>query len=120
MKQDVGDVTILVNNAGVVSGTKFLDLPDDKVDLTFKVNTMAHFWVSRTEFVHCVTWDRYTVVPVFIACSMQKNGVRRPGESYHMIHDINVNMSPCLESVMSHMLQITLVYWIYTHACTWP
>lgn len=59
MKQDVGDVTILVNNAGVVSGTKFLDLPDDKIDLTFKVNTTAHFWVSRTEAVHCVTWDWY-------------------------------------------------------------
>ena len=37
VKQDVGDATILVNNAGVVSGTKFLDLPD-KVELTFKVN----------------------------------------------------------------------------------
>ena len=59
MKQDVGDVTILVNNAGIVSGTKFLDLPDDKIDLTFKVNTTAHFWVSRTEAVHCVTWDWY-------------------------------------------------------------
>ena len=59
VKQDVGDVTILVNNAGVVTGTKFLDLPDDKIDLTFKVNTTAHFWVSRTEAVHCVTWDWY-------------------------------------------------------------
>ena len=57
MKQDGGDVTILVNNAGVVSGTKFLDVPDSKVDLTFRVNTIAHFWVSRTEFVPCVTWD---------------------------------------------------------------
>ena len=46
IKKDVGDVTILINNAGVVTGKKFIDLPDDKVDLTFKVNTIAHFWVS--------------------------------------------------------------------------
>ena len=46
IKKEVGDVTFLVNNAGVVSGKKFMDLPDDKVDMTFKVNTIAHFWVS--------------------------------------------------------------------------
>jgi len=46
VKRDVGDVTILVNNAGIVTGKKFLELPDDKIDLTFRVNTTAHFWVS--------------------------------------------------------------------------
>lgn len=47
MKRDVGDVTILVNNAGVVSGKKLMDTPDEKVEMTFQVNTLAHFWVSE-------------------------------------------------------------------------
>ena len=47
VKKDVGDVTILINNAGVVSGKKLQDLPDDKIELTFQVNSIAHFWVSH-------------------------------------------------------------------------
>lgn len=45
VRQEVGDVTILVNNAGVVSGKKFFQNSDEMIDLTFKVNTVAHFWV---------------------------------------------------------------------------
>jgi len=40
-------VDILVNNAGIVSGKTFLDTPDEKIDLTMKVNTMAHFWLLK-------------------------------------------------------------------------
>ena len=43
--KDVGDVNILVNNAGIVTGKKFLDCPDAMVEKTMAVNTMAHFWV---------------------------------------------------------------------------
>ena len=46
MKQEVGDVTVLINNAGIVTGKKLLDCADDKVEQAFRVNTMAHFWVS--------------------------------------------------------------------------
>ena len=42
----VGDVTILINNAGVVTGKTFYELPEKMVDLTFSVNTVAHLWVS--------------------------------------------------------------------------
>ena len=38
-------MTVLVNNAGIISGNKFFDLSDNMIDLTFKVNTVAHFWV---------------------------------------------------------------------------
>ena len=47
MKEDVGEVTVLINNAGIVSGKKFFDVSDDMADLTFKVNTAAHFWVRH-------------------------------------------------------------------------
>ena len=39
-------MTVLVNNAGVVSGKKLFDVADKMVDLTLQVNTAAHFWVS--------------------------------------------------------------------------
>ena len=46
VKKEVGDVTILINNAGIVSGKKFMDTPDGLIQKTFEVNTMAHCWVS--------------------------------------------------------------------------
>lgn len=47
VQQDVGVVDILINNAGVVSGKSFLDIPDEKIQLTMDVNTMAHFWTCK-------------------------------------------------------------------------
>ena len=45
MKEEVGDVTILFNNAGVMTTGSVLDLTDDQIERTFQVNVLAHFWV---------------------------------------------------------------------------
>lgn len=45
VKNEVGEVTILINNAGIVSGKKFMETEDWKLQKTMEVNTMAHFWV---------------------------------------------------------------------------
>ena len=45
VKEEVGDVAVLVNNAGVVSGKKFMENNDASVERTFGVNTLSHFWV---------------------------------------------------------------------------
>lgn len=42
---EVGEVTILVNNAAVVIGRKLLDCPDQEIEKTFDVNLLAQFWV---------------------------------------------------------------------------
>merc|ERR1711970_626535 len=47
IKKEVGDITILVNNAGIVSGTYLLDTPDHKITKTFDVNVMSHFWTIK-------------------------------------------------------------------------
>ena len=38
-------VSILVNNAGIVIGKKFMETPDHLLIRTMDVNVMAHFWV---------------------------------------------------------------------------
>jgi len=45
--KEVGPVSILVNNAGIVSGTSLLNTPDHKIIKTFEVNTLAHFWTIK-------------------------------------------------------------------------
>ncbi|NXB77420.1 RDHE2 dehydrogenase, partial [Donacobius atricapilla] len=47
VKKEVGDVSILINNAGIVIGKRFLDSPDSLMEKTMEVNTMAHFWTYK-------------------------------------------------------------------------
>ncbi|NXC11323.1 RDHE2 dehydrogenase, partial [Orthonyx spaldingii] len=47
VKKEVGDVSILINNAGIVIGKRFLDSPDPLVEKTMEVNAMAHFWTYK-------------------------------------------------------------------------
>ncbi|KAM3965809.1 estradiol 17-beta-dehydrogenase 11 [Aphomia sociella] len=47
VKEEVGRVTLLVNNAGVVSGQYLLDTPDHLIQRTFDVNILAHFWTVK-------------------------------------------------------------------------
>jgi len=39
-------VSLLVNNAGIVTGKKLMDCTDENILATFDVNSLAHFWVS--------------------------------------------------------------------------
>jgi all-trans-retinol dehydrogenase (NAD+) len=43
----LGPVSILVNNAGIVQGRSFLSATDEEMEMTMKVNTLAHFWTVK-------------------------------------------------------------------------
>lgn len=47
VRKKVGDVTILVNNAGVVAGTPLLDTPDHLLHRTVDVNLKSFFWTFK-------------------------------------------------------------------------
>ncbi|XP_053311770.1 estradiol 17-beta-dehydrogenase 11-like [Spea bombifrons] len=47
VKQDVGDIDILINNAGVVFCADLLTLQDNQIQKIFDVNILAHFWTTR-------------------------------------------------------------------------
>ncbi|KAM6350001.1 LOW QUALITY PROTEIN: epidermal retinol dehydrogenase 2 [Podargus strigoides] len=40
-RQEVGDVTILINNAGILPGKKFFDTPDEEFEKTLRVNFLS-------------------------------------------------------------------------------
>ncbi|KAJ8683195.1 hypothetical protein QAD02_018987 [Eretmocerus hayati] len=48
VKLEVGNVTILINNAGYVYGKTLLDIPDDEIERTFKVNIISHYWTTKS------------------------------------------------------------------------
>ncbi|GMR35763.1 hypothetical protein PMAYCL1PPCAC_05958, partial [Pristionchus mayeri] len=47
VKKEVGDVDILINNAGVVTGKKLLDSPDELIQLTMNVNALACLFTAK-------------------------------------------------------------------------
>ncbi|ELT99901.1 hypothetical protein CAPTEDRAFT_124216 [Capitella teleta] len=47
-KEEVGEVDILVNNAGIVTGGQFLKCSDRLMVKCMEVNTMAHFWTTKS------------------------------------------------------------------------
>jgi len=47
VRDEVGDVAVLVNNAGILHTKNYLsgELSDEDIQKSFSVNTLAHFWV---------------------------------------------------------------------------
>ncbi|KAG5268610.1 hypothetical protein AALO_G00214440 [Alosa alosa] len=47
VRREVGEVNLLINNAGVVSGHPLLECPDELIERTMVVNCHAHFWTTK-------------------------------------------------------------------------
>lgn len=47
VSREVGHVSILVNNAGVVAGRRLLECPDELLERTLLVNCHALFWMTK-------------------------------------------------------------------------
>uniref|UniRef100_A0A8D0DQS5 Estradiol 17-beta-dehydrogenase 11 n=1 Tax=Salvator merianae TaxID=96440 RepID=A0A8D0DQS5_SALMN len=47
VKKEVGDVSILVNNAGVVATSDLLSTQDKQIEKIFEVNILAHHWTTK-------------------------------------------------------------------------
>jgi all-trans-retinol dehydrogenase (NAD+) len=70
VRSDIGAVDVVVNNAGVVSGSRLLDLPDEKIEQTFAVNTLALYWVTRAFLPEMVRRNRGHVVTIASAAGL--------------------------------------------------
>lgn len=48
VRGEVGHADILINNAGIISGKPLMDIPDEKIEATMKVNVLALFWTTKS------------------------------------------------------------------------
>ncbi|CAG0898908.1 unnamed protein product, partial [Cyprideis torosa] len=63
---DVGPrgIDILINNAGIVIGRNFLDLPDHLIEKNFQVNIMSHFWTTKSFLPAMMKKDKGHIVTI--------------------------------------------------------
>lgn len=47
VSDSIGDIGVLILNAGIVSGKKFQDQTDEDAERLMQVNTMSHFYLTR-------------------------------------------------------------------------
>jgi len=65
-----GAVDILINNAGVVSGRSLLELPDEKIEATFAINTLSLFWVTKALLPQMIEQRRGHIVTIASASAL--------------------------------------------------
>lgn len=47
LRREIGDVDVVVNNAGILNGGPFLLLKDEEIKRTIDINLLAYFWTCR-------------------------------------------------------------------------
>ncbi len=67
---DVSEVDVLVNNAGIVTGAPFLELPDESIEATFRINVFPLFWVTKAFLPGMVAQGRGHVVTIASAAGL--------------------------------------------------
>ena len=65
-----GDVDVVINNAGVVTGDWFLDAKPENIERTFQVNVLALYWVTRSFLEGMMNRDRGCVVTIASAAGL--------------------------------------------------
>lgn len=69
MRAEVGEPTVLINNAGVARGKTILDAEPGDVRFTFDVNTLSHYWLTKAFLPSMVKRNHGMIVTVASAAS---------------------------------------------------
>ncbi|MBK9178393.1 MAG: SDR family oxidoreductase [Acidimicrobiales bacterium] len=70
VRAEVGDPMVVVNNAGVVSGERLVDLAPEKIERTFAVNVLALYWVTKAFLPAMLAYGEGHVVTVASAAGL--------------------------------------------------
>ncbi|KAK9479380.1 hypothetical protein V1514DRAFT_328474 [Lipomyces japonicus] len=64
IKQEIGDVTVLINNAAITQGKTILDLTFEEIDNTMKINLVSNFYTVKAFLPGMVKLRRGYVVTI--------------------------------------------------------
>ncbi len=69
-KAKVGSVDILINNAGIVTGKKLLEIPDERIEAVIGVNVLALYWLAKSFLPEMIERDSGHVVTMASAAGL--------------------------------------------------
>ncbi|KAF2734706.1 NAD(P)-binding protein [Polyplosphaeria fusca] len=64
IKREMGDPTVLINNAGCARGKSILDATEKDIRLTFNVNTLSHYFLAQQFLPAMIRSNHGTIVTV--------------------------------------------------------
>ena len=70
VKHEAGPPDSLINNAGVVTGKRFLDCDDKEIERTLGVNTLALFWTAKAFLPGMISRNQGHIVTVASAAGL--------------------------------------------------
>ncbi|CAG9328670.1 unnamed protein product [Blepharisma stoltei] len=73
-KQQFGDPTILINNAGIVSGKSFTETSLEVMERTMKVNVISHFYTLKEFLPAMIAADKGHIVTIASAAGLSGTG----------------------------------------------
>ncbi|KIW00247.1 uncharacterized protein PV09_08138 [Verruconis gallopava] len=90
IRDDLGEATVLILNAGIGSGETILAEPVEMLEKTFQVNTLSHFYLAREFLPHMIKHNHGHVVTVAsmasftpIASNVQYSCTKASALSFH-------------------------------------
>ncbi|NXE10866.1 RDHE2 dehydrogenase, partial [Lophotis ruficrista] len=99
VRKEVGDVTILINNAGILLGKKFCDIPDEDFEKTLRVNFLSQVWTCKAFLPAMMTRNHGHLVSTVSATGLL--GVYRTSDYAASKHAI-IGMMEALNSELYH------------------
>jgi len=95
VREEVGNVTVLINNAGIMITKQFMKFTDQEIENTVNVNLMGQIWMVREFLPAMVTADRGSIVfmcglpghagaPYMVPYSASKFAIRGMMESLYI------------------------------------
>ncbi|KAK3581349.1 hypothetical protein CHS0354_016193 [Potamilus streckersoni] len=107
--QSIGDITILVNNAGVVYGNLLLEGTDSEIENTFGVNTMAHLWTVKAVMPSMMANNRGHILCMSSMLGLM--GLKRTASYTAAKHAVTAMMEGLRQEIVDHPgIHITLVH----------
>nr|XP_003220693.1 PREDICTED: retinol dehydrogenase 10 [Anolis carolinensis] len=74
VRKEVGDVSIVVNNAGIVAGMPILQCPDGQMERTMRTNCHAHFWTVKAFLPQMIKREHGHIVTIAGALGLFATG----------------------------------------------
>ncbi|EDL99511.1 hydroxysteroid (17-beta) dehydrogenase 13, isoform CRA_a [Rattus norvegicus] len=68
VKKEVGDIEIVVNNAGAIYPADLLSTKDEEITKTFEVNILGHFWIIKALLPSMLRRNSGHIVTVASVC----------------------------------------------------